>query len=98
MNKVVHQMLEATGRDLSRQSFLKTVTSGRVFHSNVYPDVSYDGTIRFGARTAHLEFAVRALIGPVQIGQVVPNCDVGGDVLQRDPTGRAGQPGEVLVV
>jgi hypothetical protein len=30
------------------------VTSGRVFHSNVYPDVSYDGTIRFGARTAHL--------------------------------------------
>jgi branched-chain amino acid transport system substrate-binding protein len=54
MNKVIHQMLEATGRDLSRQSFLKTVTSGRVFHSNVYPDVSYDGTIRFGARTAHL--------------------------------------------
>jgi ABC-type branched-subunit amino acid transport system substrate-binding protein len=54
MNKVVHQMLEATGRDLSRQSFFKTVTSGRVFHSNVYPDVSYDGRIRFGARTAHL--------------------------------------------
>ncbi|HYH48721.1 MAG TPA: ABC transporter substrate-binding protein, partial [Acidimicrobiia bacterium] len=28
MNKTVHQMLEATGRDLSRQSFFKTVTSG----------------------------------------------------------------------
>jgi ABC-type branched-subunit amino acid transport system substrate-binding protein len=54
MNKTIHQMLQATGRDLSRQSFLKTVTSGRVFHSNVYPDVSYDGTIRFGAHTAHL--------------------------------------------
>src|SRR5688572_4191447 len=54
MNKVVHQMLEATGRDLSRQSFFKTVTSGRVFHSNVYPDVRYDSSIRFGARTAHL--------------------------------------------
>ncbi len=54
MNKVIHQMLEATGRDLSRQSFLKTVTSGQVFHSNVYPDVSYSDTIRFGARTAHL--------------------------------------------
>jgi branched-chain amino acid transport system substrate-binding protein len=54
LNKVVHQMLEATGRDLSRQSFLKAVTSGRVFHSNVYPDVSYSGNIRFGARTAHL--------------------------------------------
>ncbi|HYH48990.1 MAG TPA: ABC transporter substrate-binding protein [Acidimicrobiia bacterium] len=54
MNKTVHQMLEATGPDLSRQSFLKTVTSGRVFRSNVYPDVSYDSKIRFGARTAHL--------------------------------------------
>ena len=54
MNKTIHRMLEATGPDLSRQSFLKTVTSGRVFHSNVYPDVRYDGTTRFGARTAHL--------------------------------------------
>ncbi len=53
-NKTIHQMLEATGRDLSRQSFFKTVTSGKVFHSNVYPDVSYDGTTRFGAKTAHL--------------------------------------------
>jgi hypothetical protein len=25
-----------------------------VFRSNVYPDVSYDGKVRFGARTAHL--------------------------------------------
>ena len=33
---------------------LRTVTSGKVFHSNVYPDVSYSGTIRFGAKTAHL--------------------------------------------
>jgi branched-chain amino acid transport system substrate-binding protein len=54
MNKTIHQMLEATGRDLSRQSFLKAVTSGQVFHSNVYPDVSYDSKIRFGAHTAHL--------------------------------------------
>jgi branched-chain amino acid transport system substrate-binding protein len=54
MNKSLHQMLEATGRDLSRQSFLKAVTSGKVFHSNVYPDVSYDSTVRFGAKTAHL--------------------------------------------
>jgi hypothetical protein len=54
MNKVVHQMLQATGRDLSRQSFFNTVTSGKSFKSNVYPEVSYDGSIRFGARTAHL--------------------------------------------
>ncbi len=37
MNKTIHQMLEATGRDLSRQSFLKAVTSGRVFHSERLP-------------------------------------------------------------
>jgi ABC-type branched-subunit amino acid transport system substrate-binding protein len=54
MNKTIHQMLEATGPDLSRQSFLKTVTSGRTFHSNVYPDVTYSDTIRFGAHAAHL--------------------------------------------
>ena len=54
LNKTIHQMFEATGRDLSRQSFLRTVTSGRVFHSNVYPDVSYNATTRFGAKTAHL--------------------------------------------
>ncbi len=54
LNKSLHQMLEATGRDLSRQSLFSAVTSKRVFRSNVYPDVSYDGTIRFGARTAHL--------------------------------------------
>jgi hypothetical protein len=30
------------------------VTSGRTFHSNVYPDVTYSDTIRFGAHTAHL--------------------------------------------
>ncbi|MGH9011469.1 MAG: ABC transporter substrate-binding protein [Acidimicrobiia bacterium] len=54
LNKVIHQMLEATGRDLSRQSFFKAVTSGKVFHSNVYPDVSYNSTTRFGAKTAHL--------------------------------------------
>jgi ABC-type branched-subunit amino acid transport system substrate-binding protein len=54
MNKTVHQMLAATGRDLSRQSFIRTVTSGQVFHSGVYPDVRYSDTIRFGAKTAHL--------------------------------------------
>ena len=45
----------------------------------------------------HFEFAVRALIRAVQVGQLVPNGDVGGDVVHGDPAGRAGQPGEVLV-
>ena len=47
-------MLEATGTDLSRQSFLATLTSGKTFKSNVYPDVRYDKRIRFGASTMHL--------------------------------------------
>ncbi|MGH9000522.1 MAG: ABC transporter substrate-binding protein [Acidimicrobiia bacterium] len=54
LNKVVHQVLRATGRDLSRQSVFDTLTSGKVFKTNVYPDVSYDSDIRFGAKTAHL--------------------------------------------
>ena len=54
LNKVLHKMLEATGQDLSRQSFLSTLTSGREFVSNVYPVVSYTGSIRFGAKSMHL--------------------------------------------
>ena len=54
LNKVLHKMLEATGQDLSRQSFLSTLTSGKEFNSNVYPTVSYSGSIRFGAKTMHL--------------------------------------------
>ncbi|MGH9040943.1 MAG: ABC transporter substrate-binding protein [Acidimicrobiia bacterium] len=54
LNKVLHRMLEATGQDLSRQSFLSTLTSGQEFNSNVYPTVSYTGSIRFGAKSMHL--------------------------------------------
>lgn len=54
LSKVVGAMLQATGRDLSRQSFLATLESGREFATNVYPVVSYNGTIRFGAKSSHL--------------------------------------------
>ena len=46
---------------------------------------------------AHLEFAVRALVGPVQVGQFVAGGDVGGDVVEVDTAHRAVQAGEVLV-
>ena len=46
---------------------------------------------------ADLEFAMRPLVGPVQVGQRVPGGDVVGDVVEVDAAGRAGQPGEVLV-
>ncbi|MGH8993764.1 MAG: hypothetical protein ACRDZ7_19810, partial [Acidimicrobiia bacterium] len=54
LNKVLHRMLEATGQDLSRQSFLAALESGKEFNSNVYPTVSYTGQIRFGAKSMHL--------------------------------------------
>jgi ABC-type branched-subunit amino acid transport system substrate-binding protein len=54
LNKTFRLMLEAAGRDLSRQSFVRTLTSGRTFASNVFPTVSYDGTIRFGAKAMHV--------------------------------------------
>ena len=45
---------------------------------------------------AHLEFAVRTFVGPVQEGQRVPGRDVGGDVGEVDSAGGTGQPGEVF--
>ncbi len=46
---------------------------------------------------ADLEFAVRPLVGTVQVGQRVAGRDVVGDVVEVDTADRTGQPGEVLV-
>jgi branched-chain amino acid transport system substrate-binding protein len=54
LSKVFGLMLQATGRDLSRQGLEATMVSGREFNSNVYPIVSYTGSIRFGAKSSHL--------------------------------------------
>lgn len=54
ISKTLHRMFEATGKDLSRQSFLATLVSGREFVSNVFPIVSYTGSVRFGAKSMHL--------------------------------------------
>jgi ABC-type branched-subunit amino acid transport system substrate-binding protein len=54
LNKTFRLMLEAAGHDLSRQSFVRALTSGRTFASNVFPTVSYDGSIRFGAKAMHV--------------------------------------------
>ena len=54
LNKTFRLMLEAAGRDLSRQSFLRALTSGKPFASNVFPTVAYDGSIRFGANSMHV--------------------------------------------
>jgi hypothetical protein len=54
LNKVLHRMMDAAGRDLSRESFMTAMTSGRPFETNIFPVVSYDATIRFGAKTTHV--------------------------------------------
>jgi len=52
--EVIGSMLQASGKDLSRQGFLTALESGKEFATNVYPVVSYSGSIRFGAKSAHL--------------------------------------------
>jgi ABC-type branched-subunit amino acid transport system substrate-binding protein len=54
LSKVVGAMLQAAGKDLSRQSFVASLESGKEFATNVYPVVSYNGSIRFGAKSSHL--------------------------------------------
>src|SRR5882757_5021862 len=54
LNKTLHLMMDAAGHDLSRQSFVRALTSGRRFASNVFPTVAYDGSIRFGANSMHV--------------------------------------------
>jgi len=52
--KLIGAVLQATGADLTRQSFMATLQSGKEFATNVYPAVSYSSTARFGAKSAHL--------------------------------------------
>ena len=54
LSKVIGSMLQAAGKDLSRQSFVAGLESGKDFATNVYPVVSYSGSIRFGAKSSHL--------------------------------------------
>ena len=56
LGKTIHQMFNAVGnaKDLSRQSFVSTVASGKTFQTGVYPPVTYSASDRFGADSAHL--------------------------------------------
>jgi len=54
LSKVIGSMLQAAGKDLSRQSFVAALERGKEFATNVYPVVSYSGSIRFGAKSSHL--------------------------------------------
>jgi branched-chain amino acid transport system substrate-binding protein len=54
LNKSLAQLLLAAGKDMSRQSFVRTVESGKEFSTNVYPAVQFSATNHFGAKTAHM--------------------------------------------
>jgi branched-chain amino acid transport system substrate-binding protein len=54
LSKVIGQMMQAAGKDLSRQSFMAALESGKTFESKVYPVVSYGPSIRFGAKSSSL--------------------------------------------
>jgi ABC-type branched-subunit amino acid transport system substrate-binding protein len=52
--KTLHQMFLAAGKDMTRQSFVQTVESGKKFVSGVYPPVQYSSTNHLGGTQAHL--------------------------------------------
>ncbi len=54
VEKLVGQMLQAAGKDLTTQKFLATLSSGKTFSNGVYPPVKYGGSKRFGGTGMHL--------------------------------------------
>ena len=54
LNKTLHKMFEAAGKDMSRQSLVTTLESGTEFASGVFPPVKYSAGNHFGASQAHL--------------------------------------------
>lgn len=49
IEKTLRLMLDEAGPDVSRQSFVQTLTSGKVFATNVYAPVKFGGKPHFGA-------------------------------------------------
>jgi branched-chain amino acid transport system substrate-binding protein len=54
IEKTARLLMEADGADLSRQGFLKAITSGKPFASNVFAPVRYGATPHFGASSVTL--------------------------------------------
>ena len=47
-------MFDAAGPDMTRQSFVQTLESGKKFEGGVYPPVQYSATNHLGGTQAHL--------------------------------------------
>lgn len=53
-NKGMHQYLLAAGKDVTRQSLVQVLESGKLFESNIFSKVQYNPKNHFGAQTSHL--------------------------------------------
>lgn len=54
IEKLLGQMLQATGKDLGRARFMATLNSGKTFNNGVYPPVKFGANKRFGGSAMHL--------------------------------------------
>jgi branched-chain amino acid transport system substrate-binding protein len=54
IEKLVSQMMEAAGKDLSRQSLMAVLASGKTFNNGVNPAVKFGGNKHFGGTGMHL--------------------------------------------
>lgn len=54
LEKAIRLMMEATGPEISRQSLIKTLTSGKTFTTNVYAPLSYGAVPHWGAKATTL--------------------------------------------
>jgi branched-chain amino acid transport system substrate-binding protein len=52
LEKMVGQMLQATGKQLSREAFMGTVAKVKAFNTGVYPNTNFSS--RFGGTAMHL--------------------------------------------
>jgi branched-chain amino acid transport system substrate-binding protein len=52
LEKMVGQMLQATGKQLSREAFMSTVAKVKAFNTGVYPNTNFSS--RFGGTAMHL--------------------------------------------
>jgi len=54
LNKGLAQVFLAAGKDMTRQSFVQTLESGKRFTTNVYPAGQFSPTNHFGSTQAHM--------------------------------------------
>ncbi len=54
IEKTIRLLMEADGPDISRQTLIKAITSGKAFASNVFSPVKYGPTPHFGATSVTL--------------------------------------------